>query len=339
MSFDDCDGRFKMDNQYHDKAVKRIQSSMESSKHMAFPTLLEEISLDHQSDWFPSEPYEVIIDGNPFCANIKLRKENIHFHLVAGYREGEENPGQRGFFSKLFKHLIISKKKVKAFKTEKGVIFIVNTDFSDWERFYRLGETEKKHFWKRGGRKKHVKPWDAYDWYVDWLIDKNKKRLESLGRSNYLKTRSEGEEMVAKTLQKLGIRYIPEYVIDWLEEDTASYRIADFYLPREDIYIEFNGGWTKENPEKRNEERKRYELKRKVYKKNNLKVIYLYSEDLSKIKFKISEGISKIIGGEETYGAPTDLKQAEEIIELREKIRSLEEKRLLKRIRKLLRKS
>lgn len=325
-----------VENSYHDNAMRRIFEARNIPNKLEYPKLFKEIKINSSLDWFPSEPYHVIIDGNPFCANIKIKDKNIQFHLAAGYQEGKENPGQLNFFSKHFKHLLIPKDKVKIFETNRGLLFLVNTDYLDWERFYRYGDKEINHFWKRGGSKKNVNPWDTYDWYVDWLVDKNRKMLKEINKENYLENRSDGEKQISRSLQELGLRYIPEYIIDWLENDDCKYRLADFYLPREDIYIEFNGGWSTSEENRRANERKRYELKKQVYEKNNLKVLYLFPEDLSKIKFRLSEGISKIISGDKTYGTPTDLKQAQEILKLRERVEELESRRISNKIKNLL---
>jgi hypothetical protein len=318
---------------YHEKNKKRVEEARYIKSDDIDTSKLEKFGADFKKDWYPSRPYHVIIDGKYFCANIKVDRSQVHFHLACGYDPLSENAGHEEFFSKCFKHLIMLKKDVHTYKDKRGWFYILHTKPKDWERFYRHGEKEQLHFWKR---KKHVREWNTYDWYVDWLLDINKRNLTKIGKANYLENRSEGEHMVARALKGLGIRYIPEYYIDWLDYDKHDYRLADFYLPKENIYIEFNGGWDNLNENKRANERKRYDFKKQVYEKNSLNVIYVYPEDLKKIEYILSAGISKIIKEGGSFGAPSDLKQHEEIMRLRSQLAKLESKRIINVLRRIL---
>ncbi|NCP71957.1 hypothetical protein GW835_01005 [archaeon] len=269
----------RYDKKKYDKFKKDCQYSKAS-----------EIFQDMVKDWFPSEPYCVIIDDKKFCANIKINKVTIHFHLACGYDPNIEKPGSEKMFPNHMKHLVVNKEDVYI-KKDKQTTFIIKTTPHDWRRFYYRKDNESKHFY--AGEK--WDQWDTYQWYVNWLLDINKKKLKTINKENYLKTRSEGEKLVALSLQELKIRYIPEYYVDFLKGDKAEYRLIDFYLPKEDIYIEFNGGLNSLNEEKRNKEIKRYANKNKILENNNLRVINIETKDLSRIGYVLSVKISDLI--------------------------------------------
>ena len=50
---------------------------------------------------------------------------------------------------------------------------------------------------------------------------------------------SEGELYIMDYLEDMNIKYIREVELNNLREDTASFRRADFYLPKYKVYIEF----------------------------------------------------------------------------------------------------
>jgi hypothetical protein len=246
--------------------------------------------LKNMEDWFPSHPYSVIIDNKRFCANIKIKEDYVHFHLVCGYNPYNENPGSEDMYKSYKNHLIINKKNIAVVIKGSITFYYVKTNPQDWSRFYRFKDKESNHFFKG------YKPiWDPYNWYVDWKLEINKGKLKKIGKSQYKKSRSEGEKMIANALRELNLRYIPEYFLDNLEYDSKKYRLIDFYLPKEDIYIEFNGGVNAFGDEKRKNELARYAEKEIVLKKNNLRVINLYPQDLARTQYMISEGVSKYI--------------------------------------------
>jgi hypothetical protein len=69
-----------------------------------------------------------------------------------------------------------------------------------------------------------------------------------------------GEGEIRGRLEHLGIRFEQYKPIFGLRDDRKRKRIADFYLPDYDVYIEFLGLWNK------NKERRRYREKMRVYK-------------------------------------------------------------------------
>ncbi len=240
----------------------------------------------------PSAPYSVIIDGKRFCANIKIHKGYVHFHLVCGYDPLTEHPGSDLMFKSHRRHVVMRSEDV-FIGTERAMrTFRMITKSSDWDRFYRHGDHEGKHFLVNPKRDE----WDAYQWYVDWLVDANLSNRKKRGLPDHLLHRTEGETVVKNALRDLDIRYVPEYIIDGLVDDTKTYRLADFYLPKEDIYIEFNGsGELIEDPVQKEEHVKRYAEKRRVYKKNGFRLIEIYPTQLGACQKVLSEAISQWI--------------------------------------------
>lgn len=88
----------------------------------------------------------------------------------------------------------------------------------------------------------------------------------------YAKSPTEGEQVVYEFLESLGIEFIHNCRIEGLKYDTASCRIADFYIPKFDLVIEFNGAYRTEAA--------RYREKREAYKKNGVPFIELYPDNL-----------------------------------------------------------
>lgn len=98
-------------------------------------------------------------------------------------------------------------------------------------------------------------------------------KVESL---NLQKETPEGEMFIQDFLKQVGIKFEFQKKIEGLKNDVKSYRVADFYLPEYDVYIELLGLWGKGTPEN-NED---YIKKKIAYKKNNIACIYLYYENL-----------------------------------------------------------
>ncbi len=83
------------------------------------------------------------------------------------------------------------------------------------------------------------------------------------------------EQFIAYFLDDLKIKYNPQVKIEDLKNDTKSYRIADFYLPKYKVYLEYLGQWNNTK-----EDRDRYKEKMRVYSRNNIPCIYIYSDNL-----------------------------------------------------------
>ena len=91
---------------------------------------------------------------------------------------------------------------------------------------------------------------------------------------------SEGEVFLADYFKGEGISFTSEKLIKGLAGDTKTFRKADFYLDRFNIYVEFYGMWN--NSKK---DRERYREKKKVYYNNKIPCVYIYPENLGIIEF------------------------------------------------------
>lgn len=90
---------------------------------------------------------------------------------------------------------------------------------------------------------------------------------------------TEGEEFIADFLRSENIEFEFQKKITTLSGDSKGFRIADFYLPKYKVYIEFNGQWNSDN------HKNRYKEKTKIYKENNIPCVYLYPENLGIIEY------------------------------------------------------
>jgi hypothetical protein len=84
-----------------------------------------------------------------------------------------------------------------------------------------------------------------------------------------------------------GIKFETEKKIEGLKNDSKKYRIADFYLPKYKVYVEFFGLWNNAG----NEE---YRQKKDVYWKNNIPCIYIYPENLGIIGYTFDKRIQMV---------------------------------------------
>jgi hypothetical protein len=94
---------------------------------------------------------------------------------------------------------------------------------------------------------------------------------------------TEGEEMIKDFLLESNIKYEEQKKIPTLKNDSKKFRIADFYLPRFDIYLEFLGDWEKEEGEDR------YKEKMRVYRENNISCIYIWPNNLGSLNWIFKE--------------------------------------------------
>jgi len=100
---------------------------------------------------------------------------------------------------------------------------------------------------------------------------------------------SPGEELIEEYLDEKGLEFKREKKIKNLKEDYADYRVADFYLPRYKIYIEFFGRW---NIEKN---KSKYRKKKEVYEKNKIPCVYLYPDNLGILDFILKRRIRDVL--------------------------------------------
>lgn len=99
---------------------------------------------------------------------------------------------------------------------------------------------------------------------------------------------TEGEEFIAEYLDSEGIDFRQEELIEGLNNDSKSFRKADFYLPKYKVYIEYFGQWNNEK------QKPRYREKRQVYINNKVPCIILYPENLGIIDFIFSRRLEYV---------------------------------------------
>jgi hypothetical protein len=91
---------------------------------------------------------------------------------------------------------------------------------------------------------------------------------------------SEGEDYIAEYFDAIGIKYEEQYLLGSVSDEFHNYRVADFYLPKYKIVVEFAGRWNRSK-----QERERYNAKKAIYKKNNVACIWIYPDNLGIIHF------------------------------------------------------
>src|SRR5882672_243920 len=104
------------------------------------------------------------------------------------------------------------------------------------------------------------------------------------------KALSEGEGFLEEFFLDEQIRYVAQKEIPKLQGDYSAYRIADFYLPRLKLYVEFLGLW---NAGK--DYRAKYIEKMKVYELNKIPCIYIYPENLGAIKYIFNYRVKAVL--------------------------------------------
>lgn len=99
---------------------------------------------------------------------------------------------------------------------------------------------------------------------------------------------SEGEIFIAEYFKGEKIKFSQEVTINNLRDDSKSYRVADFYLPKYNLYVEFFGRWNNSK-----DDRIRYREKRGVFFKNRIPCVYLYPENLGIIDFSFPKRMTE----------------------------------------------
>lgn len=100
---------------------------------------------------------------------------------------------------------------------------------------------------------------------------------------------TEGELVIEQYLIDEGIKYEAQKEIKGLREDRyRTYRIADFYLPKFDIYIEFLGKWNGGESFRQD-----YKEKMKIYNSNNLACVYIWPDNLGFLKQALNYRIER----------------------------------------------
>jgi hypothetical protein len=102
---------------------------------------------------------------------------------------------------------------------------------------------------------------------------------------------SEGEEYIAEYFDAIEMEYRRQHVIENLDDKYASYRKADFYLPKYKVMVEFAGGWNRSE-----EERIRYRKKKEVYKSNGIPCIWIYPDNLGVLHYIFHKRLETVLG-------------------------------------------
>jgi hypothetical protein len=99
-----------------------------------------------------------------------------------------------------------------------------------------------------------------------------------------------GEQYLEEYFRENSIKYEPQKKIVGLQNDTKSYRIVDFYLPRLNVYVEYYGMYF--SGDKYKEE---YDIKSKTYIRNSLPTLIIYPNELGVFDFVFHTKLLKVI--------------------------------------------
>ncbi len=134
---------------------------------------------------------------------------------------------------------------------------------------------------------------DYIEWPTDLELNQQQNSPGDLSKSiknhysnNQKSENTEGEIYIKEFLREIGIKFEYQKKISNLSNDVKSYRVADFYLPKYDVYVEFLGHWNTNDELKEN-----YKIKKKVYRQNNIACVYLWPENLGFIHFAFDQRI------------------------------------------------
>lgn len=103
---------------------------------------------------------------------------------------------------------------------------------------------------------------------------------KALPYNSQLKADTEGERYIKEFFREAGIKYEQQVTIRNLSNDVKAHRVADFYLPKYKVYVEFFGHWNTNEMYK-----EQYSTKKWVYRQNNIPCVFLYPENLGYINF------------------------------------------------------
>jgi hypothetical protein len=106
---------------------------------------------------------------------------------------------------------------------------------------------------------------------------------------NHSEKDSIGEEFIEEFFRHEEIKYERQSKISDLKNDTSQYRVADFYLPRLKVYVEFLGQWQMD------EYRRGYNEKKKIYTANRKPCVYLYPDNLGVLKFVFERRLKQVL--------------------------------------------
>lgn len=101
---------------------------------------------------------------------------------------------------------------------------------------------------------------------------------------------SEGEIFLKEFFLSEGITFEVEVKLPCLKEDKKAYRVADFYLTKLNVYVEFFGRWNTSE-----EDKNKYREKMRVYKLNNIPCIFLYPENLGIVHYSFRYRLRQVL--------------------------------------------
>ena len=85
--------------------------------------------------------------------------------------------------------------------------------------------------------------------------------------------------LIKEYFEAENIKFEREYVLNSLQNDSKSFRVADFYLPEYNVFVEFFGRW---NLDKNKE---KYRIKKRVYEQNRIPCVFIYPDNLGILNF------------------------------------------------------
>ncbi len=128
---------------------------------------------------------------------------------------------------------------------------------------------------------------DPFEFYVNRELDINRKKLKALGIDLvHMADRTPGEKLISMSLKKTSVLFIPQFIVENLRFDNQKFRIVDFCIFDKDrgkIFVEYCGMINLPL------HRKRYEIKREVFLKNNLLCVFLYPQDLDNVDERLKQ--------------------------------------------------
>lgn len=95
---------------------------------------------------------------------------------------------------------------------------------------------------------------------------------------------TEGEEFLKEFFHSERIDFVEQKMIKDLKGDNCAYRVADFYLPKYKVYVEFFGMWNVREDKKTD-----YREKKAIYAQNNIPCLYFYPENLGIIHYSFNK--------------------------------------------------
>lgn len=104
------------------------------------------------------------------------------------------------------------------------------------------------------------------------------------------KADTEGEKYIKEFFRETGLKYEQQIPIRDLSYDSKAHRVADFYLPKYGVYVEFFGHWNTSESHKES-----YREKKRVYKLNKIPCVFIYPENLGYIEFSFDHRIMETL--------------------------------------------